>query len=336
MAETVQPIIIKKVKKGGHGGAHGGSWKVAYADFVTAMMAFFLLLWLLSTSSEETLAGISSYFQSPSAINAAGGASTSMISLGDNIDTSKGDGEEGRESESFEYYSEEFERQEMNKLEDLKDELEYMIENTPSVSEFKEQLIIDITDEGLHIQIIDQDNRPMFDVGSAILKSYAKKILREISPILNEMPNRLSITGHTDASRYIRSDGYSNWELSSDRANAARRELVKSGTPIEKIARVVGLASKFLLFKDKPLHPSNRRMSILVLKKRKEDDISRGQGLKPEKVKNTTAGARKTPVTQHQKIKNKNDEVQSREQLKNAIRGGTIRRTGEIVRFRGD
>lgn len=328
MAENAQPIIIKKVKKGGHGGAHGGSWKVAYADFVTAMMAFFLLLWLLSTSSEETLAGIESYFQSPSAINAAGGASTSMITLGKNIDVSKGDGDTGKEGESYESYSQEFEEQEMRKLEDLKDELEYMIDNTPAISEFKEQLIIDITDEGLHIQIIDRDNRPMFDRGSAELKAYAKTILREISPILNEMENRLSITGHTDASRYMRSDGYSNWELSSDRANAARRQLVKSGTPLQKIARVVGLASKFLLVKDNPMHSSNRRMSILVLKKRKEDDISRGQGLKPEKLKPI-----KTESTQPQSRLN---EVQSREQLKNAIRGGTVRREGEIVRFRGE
>ena len=332
MAENAQPIIIKKVKKGGHGGAHGGSWKVAYADFVTAMMAFFLLLWLLSTSSEETLAGIESYFQSPSVINAAGGASTSMITLGKNIDTSKGEGDQKSESESFEYYSEEFEKQELAKLEDLKDELEYMIDNTPAISEFKNQLIIDITDEGLHIQIVDQDKRPMFDLGSSELKTYAKTILREISPILNEMPNRLSITGHTDASRYMRADGYSNWELSSDRANAARRELVKSGTPTQKIARVVGLASKFLLVKDNPLDSSNRRMSILVLKKRKEDDISRGQGLKPEQLIDNSLMPDKSklePLSQQK-------DVQSREQLKNAIRGGTVRRAGEIVRFRGE
>jgi len=205
-----------------------------------------------------------------------------------------------------------------------------LFRSTPAISEFKEQLIIDITDEGLHIQIIDKDNRPMFDLGSAVLKSYAKVILREISPILNEMENRLSITGHTDASRYMRSDGYGNWELSSDRANAARRELVKSGTPLNKIARVVGLASKFLLVKDNPMHPSNRRISILVFKKRKEDDISRGQGLKPEKMKSSKTEPVKPPPMTRSK------EVQSREQLKNAIRGGTIRRAGEIVRFRGE
>jgi len=330
MAENIQPIVIKKVKKGGHGGAHGGSWKVAYADFVTAMMAFFLLLWLLSTSSEEVLAGIESYFQSPSVVNAAGGASTSMIDLGTNVDVSKGEGDNRRESDSYETYSEEYERREMRKLEDLKDELEYMIENTPSIREYKDQLMIEITDEGLQIQIIDKDNRPMFDRGSAELKPYAKTILREISPILNEMENRLSITGHTDASRYMRSDGYSNWELSSDRANAARRELVKSGTPIAKIARVVGLASKFLLVKKDPLHASNRRISILVLKKRKEDDISRGQGLQPEKLKPQTL------VKPQSQPQNNVQDMQSREQLKNAIRGGTVRRSGEIVRFRGE
>ncbi len=328
MAENIQPIVIKKIKKGGHGGAHGGSWKVAYADFVTAMMAFFLLLWLLSTSSEETLAGIESYFQSPSVISSAGGASTSMIDLGENIDVSKGDGEDRKESDEDTFYSEEFEEQELKELEDIRDEIEYMIDNTPAISEFKDQIIIDITDEGLHIQIIDKDKRPMFDRGSAVLKPYAKAILREISPILNEMENRLSITGHTDASRYMRSDGYSNWELSSDRANAARRQLVRSGTPLQKIARVVGLASKFLLVKNNPLHSSNRRMSILVLKKRKEDDISRGQGLSPEKAKPTSG--------QHFQSKNKMNDIQSRQQLDNAIRGGTTRKSGEIVRFRGD
>ncbi len=326
MAENAQPIIIKKVKKGGHGGHHGGSWKVAYADFVTAMMAFFLLLWLLSSTNEETLSGVADYFDNPSAIEAAGGASTSMIKLGNNVDSSKGDGDKNRESNSFEYYSEAFEKMELERLEDLKDELEYEIERSPALSEFKDQLMIDITEEGLHIQIIDKKNRPMFDLGSAQLKSYARKIIREIAPILNKVENKISISGHTDARRYMRSDGYSNWELSSDRANAARRELVKTGFPQKKIARVVGLASKFLLYKENPLDPRNRRISILLMKKKVEDDIYRSQGLEPEKRSETI----KEETSQSETKNSENEQA-----LEDAIRSGTTRRTGEIIRFRG-
>jgi len=328
MAE-VQPIIIKKVKKGGHGGHHGGSWKVAYADFVTAMMAFFLLLWLLSASNQETLSGIADYFDNPSAIDAAGGTSTSMIELGSNIDSSKGDGNQNRESESYENYSEAYEQMEQAKLEDLQDELEYLIENNPELEKFKDQLLIDITNEGLRIQIIDKENRPMFDLGSAILKPYVKRILKEMAPILNELPNKLSISGHTDARRYFRKDGYSNWELSSDRANAARRELVSARLPPEKIVQVVGLASKFLLYKDKPLDPSNRRISILVLKKKSEDDMYRDMGLKPETI----------PQSVIDKLSNVGQDpgkISTEAEIQNQIRSGTVRRSGVIVRFRDE
>ena len=170
----------------------------------------------------------------------------------------------------------------------------------------------------------------MFDMGSAVLKNYARKILREIAPILNEIPNKLSISGHTDASRYMRSDGYSNWELSSDRANAARRELVKAGTPVSKIARVEGLASKFLLHKDKPYDPANRRISILVLKKKTEDSIYRENGTEPEPVQPVTSRPEK-PVEKQRHA----SPVDTRD-LQDAIRSGTNRRTGAIVRFRGD
>jgi len=328
MAE-VQPIIIKKVKKGGHGGHHGGSWKVAYADFVTAMMAFFLLLWLLSASNQETLSGIADYFDNPSAIDAAGGTSTSMIELGSNIDSSRGDGNQNRESESYENYSEAYEQMEQAKLEDLQDELEYLIENNPELEKFKDQLLIDITTEGLRIQIIDKENRPMFDLGSATLKPYVKRILREMAPILNELPNKLSISGHTDARRYFRKDGYSNWELSSDRANAARRELVGARLPPEKIVQVVGLASKFLLYKDKPLDPANRRISILVLKKKSEDEMYRDMGLKPETLP-------KSVIDKLSNIGEDPEKISTEAEIQNQIRSGTVRRSGVIVRFRDE
>ena len=285
MAENVQPIIIKKIKKvsGGH---HGGSWKVAYADFVTAMMAFFLLLWLLNVSDPVTLRGISEYFQSPSMVQAAGGASTSIIDLGSNVETAKGEGENLRESDEWEtevpQYSQEFLEQERRQLEDLKAELEQVIEETPNLAQFKDQILLDVTEEGLRIQIVDKDRRPMFDLGAATLKPYARRILRALAPVLNEVPNSISLSGHTDARRFVGQRGYSNWELSAERANASRRELVAAGYPPEKITRVVGLASRVPFDESDPNNPMNRRISIIVLNKKAEDSILRtaGAGMK--------------------------------------------------------
>ncbi len=319
MAENAQPIIIKKIKKGGHGGHHGGSWKVAYADFVTAMMAFFLLLWLLNVSEPEQIKGIAGYFQSPSPINAAGGASTSMISLGKNKDESRGNGDQARESneqDSFSpEYTEAFLEFELRQLQALKDELEYAIDTIPALTSFKDQLILEITDEGLRIQIVDKDKRPMFDVGSAVMKSYAKKILKEIAPLLNSVPNKISLSGHTDATRYLTQRGYSNWELSSDRANASRRELVTAGISSEKISRVVGLASKVPFDVDKPFAPINRRIAIIVLNKKTEDAIMKIEGVDRNDIINPS--------------------VVKKEQLGNAIRSGTVRRSGAVIRFEG-
>lgn len=332
MAETQPIIVIKKIKKGGHGGHHGGSWKVAYADFVTAMMAFFLLLWLLSASNDQTLAGIADYFQNPSALANRGGRSTSMIDLGSNVDSSRGDESRNRESESLEQYSKEFESEEAKKLEDLKIELEYLVESTPELHKFKEQLLIDITEEGLQIQIIDKENRPMFDLASAVLKPYAKRILKEMTPILNQLPNKLSISGHTDAKGYSRRDGYTNWELSSDRANSARRQLVRSNMPADKIVRVVGLSDKFLLDVRRPTDPSNRRISILVLKKRVEDNMYRDMGLEPvpemrlpEPIMRKLSGLGDAP-----------EDVATDLEVQNEVRSGTVRRSGVIIRFRGE
>ncbi len=284
MAENAQPIIIKKVKKVTGGGHHGGSWKVAYADFVTAMMAFFLLLWLLSVSDPVTLRGISDYFQNPSMVQAAGGASTSIIELGSNVETAKGEGERLRESDEWETempdYSQEFLEQERRRLEDLKAELEYVIDETPSLAEFKDQILLDVTSEGLRVQIVDKDRRPMFDLGAATLKYYARRILRELAPVLNQVPNSISITGHTDARRFVGARGYSNWELSAERANAARRELVMAGYPPEKITRVVGLASRVPFDAENPYSPINRRISIIVLNKKAEDAILKDEGMK--------------------------------------------------------
>ena len=295
-----QPIVIKKVVKKG-GGHHGGSWKVAYADFVTAMMAFFLLLWLLGISDEELREGISDWFQNPSAIQGPGGASTSMIKLGGTKDIPKGDGyksdQHARETQvepsDVEQKAREIIReQEKQRLDQLLKKLKASIESSDQLKNFKDQLLLEITPEGLRIQIVDKKNRPMFDLGSDQLKSYTREILRNISKVIAEnVPNKVSIAGHTDATPfpngYIEYEDqygndyrkpYSNWELSSDRANAARRELVKGGMPRDQLARVVGLADSVLFDKENPYNPVNRRISIIVLNREAEQALMKGEG----------------------------------------------------------
>lgn len=281
MAENGQIIVIKKKKKGGHGGHHGGAWKVAYADFVTAMMAFFLLLWLLSAANKSTLEGISNYFKNPSGPPAAGGASTSVIEIGKNVDVSKGEGEQNRQSdrpEEDEIYTEAFKKAELAQMEEMKESIQEAIESSPTLKEFQEQIKLQITPEGLLIQILDKENRPMFDLGSAILKNYAQKIIREIAPTLETMPNRLSIGGHTDVLGYVGSNEYSNWELSVDRANAARRELLFAKLKEAKIARVVGHGSAVPFDPKNLANPANRRITIMVLKKEADDAMLKGEG----------------------------------------------------------
>ncbi|MDH5546883.1 MAG: flagellar motor protein MotB [Gammaproteobacteria bacterium] len=312
MAENGQPIIVKKVKKVGHGGHHGGSWKVAYADFVTAMMAFFLLLWLLNASNKALLEGIARYFQNPSMVTASGGHSTSVIELGSNVDVSKGEGDMARESIESDLYSEEYEAMEMRQLKSLKEDIEYVIDTTDALIPFKDQLLLDVTEDGLRIQIVDKDNRPMFDLASAQLKSYAKTILREFAKVLVQVPNKISMSGHTDGRKYFREDGYSNWELSADRANAARRELLNGGYPAERISRVVGLANKVLFNKENPLDPINRRISIVILNRKAEQQIYHDES--------------------GQRALNQPGAVITPSEFKDAVKSGSIRRSGTIVR----
>jgi chemotaxis protein MotB len=265
-----QPIVIKKVKKGGEG-HHGGAWKVAYADFVTAMMAFFLLLWLLGSTSQYDREVISDIFQSPSAIEAAGGASTSMIDLGGAQELPKGEGDPLKAPPP-----EDLARQldEAARLDELMQRIKQQIESTPTMAEFKDQLKLDITTEGLRIQIVDQENRPMFDLGSAQLQWYTKEILHELAKTISEVPNHISVTGHTDATAFYGGrPNYTNWELSADRANAARRELKRGGMNLERFGRVVGLASSVLFDKENPTAPINRRISIIVLNRATERAI---------------------------------------------------------------
>ena len=296
MAETKPTVIVRRVKKGGHAAHHGGSWKVAYADFVTAMMAFFLVLWLMASTSQPQRAAISEYFRNPSPLSGTsstpapgmagpGGASTSMIKLGGATDVSRGDSSdpfENRKSslaKPVEQREQQAHRErEKQQLESLMQELQEAISRSQALEPFKDQLLLDLTPEGLRIQIVDKQNRPMFDLGGASLKPYTRDILHELSAYLNHVPNRISLTGHTDTTAYSTARGYGNWELSADRANAARRALVDGGLEEDKVTRVVGLASSVLFDKQNPQNPINRRISIVVMTKDAEATSLAGAG----------------------------------------------------------
>ena len=284
--DSQRPIVIKRIKKIS-GGAHGGAWKIAYADFVTAMMAFFLLMWLLGSTSKAKLEGIAQYFQSPLKIALAGGegsGDSSSIIKGGGTDLTRSVGQvkngevEGKKTINLDASraKKQMEQQESVRLQDIKAKLDKAVASNPKMSQFKKQMKIDITSDGLRIQIIDDKNRPMFDSGGAVMKYYTRDILREIGKTLNEVPNRISLSGHTDAVPYAGGDaGYSNWELSADRANASRRELVAGGLEDGKVLRVVGLGSAIPFDKDDPNAPVNRRISIIVMNKKAEEAITK-------------------------------------------------------------
>jgi chemotaxis protein MotB len=277
-------IIIKRVKRGGHKAHHGGAWKIAYADFVTAMMAFFLLMWLLGSTTKGDLNGISDYFNTPLKVALSGGSGAgdaNSIIKGGGTDLTRVTGQvrNGSEPEKrsmMKAAKAEIERAERVQLEKLKQKVEAMLVGNPKIEAFKSQIKLDITNEGLRIQIVDDRNRPMFDIGSARLQGYTRDILQEIGRVLAESEQNLSLAGHTDATPYGGGEkGYSNWELSSERANASRRELMLAGIDEGKIVRVVGLASSVQLNKEDPRDPSNRRISIVVLNSKAEQALKR-------------------------------------------------------------
>lgn len=286
MAEDLsqQPIVIKRIKKvaGGH---HGGAWKIAYADFVTAMMAFFLLMWLLGSTSKGDLEGIAEYFSTPLAVALSGGSGSgdsSSVIKGGGTDLTRRAGQvkkgevEANRKINLEAARAERERAELARLERLKAKIEKAIDANPSLKKFKKQLLLDITTDGLRIQIVDEQNRPMFASGRATLQPYTKIILHEIGKMLNDVTNRISLSGHTDAAAFSSGEkGYSNWELSADRANASRRELIAGGMDTEKVLRVVGLSSAVLFDKNDPFNPINRRISIIVMNEQAEKAITR-------------------------------------------------------------
>ena len=309
-SDKTQPIVVKKKK--GHGGHHGGAWKIAYADFVTAMMAFFLLMWLLGSTTKGELMGIAEYFQTPLQValfggSGAGDASSVINGGGQDLTRSAGQVKRGDSQEQKKVVNiraaraeldlptrldnpttqgankgdhdvdqaqqavdqaQQAEKADADALNAVKAKIETMIDQVPGLSAFKKQLLLELTDEGLRIQIIDDQNRPMFDISSSVLKPYATEILDDIAVALNDLPNSITISGHTDATPY-RSDksGISNWELSTDRANSARREMVRAGLLDTKIVSIIGYGSSSLFNPSSPTDPINRRISIVVLRR---------------------------------------------------------------------
>lgn len=282
--DTNQPIIVKRVKKiaAGH---HGGAWKIAFADFAVAMMAFFLVMWLMSSATPEQKKAISGYFQDP--IGFSESASPYVIYLGGTptpapdrtlnpeLNEEITPGEQPLNALQAEQL---FEQAERERLDILLVELQRKINDDFDLQPYKEQILMDISRDGLRIQIADAANRPMFDLGSARLQPYFEDILFIMADTIRDVPNKISVGGHTDAKRFASDSGFGNWELSANRANAARRALHAGGLGDDKIARVAGYASSIPYDPADPDSPTNRRIDILVLTKRALDGIEGEQG----------------------------------------------------------
>lgn len=272
---NTRPIIIKKIKKGGHG-HHGGAWKVAYADFVTAMMAFFLMLWLLSSVDEAKLEGLAEYFtptvglrdsmgigfEGGETVNIDGTKKSDKAPPG--IVTAPPPGQTDNDNENKAVIEADKDAQLFEKAEEA---MKKAFESDPNLRDLADNVILEQTPEGLKIEIMDSDKYPMFDPGSANLSEYGTRVLTKMSKVIEQMPNFISLTGHTDASPMTsRGASYSNWELSAERANAARRFLLRVGMDPERPKKVVGQASADLLLPDEPLSPRNRRITIILLR----------------------------------------------------------------------
>lgn len=276
-----QPIIvIKRIKKIKHSGHHGGSWKIAYADFVTAMMCFFMLMWILSLLNKSQLESVAEYFKDTNKHGLVKEGSPVnkdkqedfFLEKGNekgkwkDIDKKKEDFKEKTKSEPTKDDPKKGEGKadDIKKLTALKEELEKKIDLNPVLSQYKNQLNFVITSEGLKIELHDLKDKPMFTTGKSDFENYAQTIVSWLGTELNTYPNQVMVIGHTDSAKF-KSDGYTNWELSSDRANATRRILIKYGMEPEKILRVVGVADHDPFDKDNGLNPSNRRIEIIVL-----------------------------------------------------------------------
>ncbi|HUN85274.1 MAG TPA: flagellar motor protein MotB [Terracidiphilus sp.] len=237
MASKAQPIIIIR-KKGGHSGHHGGAWKVAYADFVTAMMSLFIVLWLMN-SSEKVRKAVAGYFNDPRGTASLMG--TTMSGTGATVSAATNDN-----------------------MQKLKNKLEQEIKARKELEKLQKQIEITITPEGLRIELIEAKNGTFYESGSAKLSENGQDLLSLLATELKTLPNNLLIEGHTDAVQYSGDTSYTNWELSADRANAARRLMQQSGVRSNQVTQVRGYADQLLRVRNNPLDPSNRRISILV------------------------------------------------------------------------
>jgi chemotaxis protein MotB len=298
MADELAPIIVKKVVKAGDA-HHGGAWKVAYADFVTAMMAFFLLLWLLNATTEEQKRGISDYFAPANTAKTTSGAGSvlggltlsregamrSMSSppavsvplpsfsgdLGANRESEEEDRNAGpkdlEQEELDELLAEREAEREQDEFAKAEERLRQAIQEIPDLRQLAENLIIDMTPEGMRIQIVDQEQLAMFPLGSSQMYDHTSHLMALVAKVIEKLPNEISISGHTDATPFASSNDYGNWELSTDRANASRRMLIESGLDPERVATVIGKADKEHLLADEPTSPRNRRISIVLLRR---------------------------------------------------------------------
>ncbi|MCK6451727.1 MAG: flagellar motor protein MotB [Alphaproteobacteria bacterium] len=304
-------IIIRK-KKGGGEAHHGGAWKVAYADFVTAMMAFFLLLWLLNATTTEQKLGISNYFDPFGAVKSQGGGTgvlggTSpteqgsqkaaaapiaiVMPLSVNPPPTAGEATEidgepvGKKDEprqGEESIEAQVAKKEQAEFEKAEAQLRAALQNRPEFKDLADSLLIDQTPEGLRIQLVDQDKLSMFNKGSSRLLEHAQKLLGQVASVVKSLPNKITITGHTDGLPYAGVGGYTNWELSADRANASRKTLIENGLASDRITSVVGKADRDHLYPKEPNSPRNRRISIVLL--REAPLVARGAGPAPLKA----------------------------------------------------
>jgi len=297
-----QPIIIKKAKKGGHGGHHGGAWKVAYADFVTAMMAFFIVMWILA-SSEEVKKAVEAFFDNPGAFSFVTGKRTVPIDLNLKPEPGKGKKEGEGKGEFIISFDQAMRDSLVNKLmekakedsataaqrvesvgKELQNMFSELVTQKPDLKKILENIKIEITKDGLRIELMETSENVFFKVGSAQLTPQALEILKILGNEIGKLPNQVAIEGHTDSRKYSAGSSYTNWELSTDRANAARRALLQSGLWDGQIVEVTGYADKKLRNPENPFDMSNRRVSILI------KQISANQFLPQTENSGTEAG----------------------------------------------
>jgi chemotaxis protein MotB len=273
--DKTRPIIILK-KKGGHGGHHGGAWKVAYADFVTAMMSLFIVLWLLS-SSKKVQEAVGGYFKDPTGTSAKMGSS--LAGSGENFKLTR------------------------DNMPKLKDQLEQKIRQMDDFAKLQSHVEMTVTSEGLRIELMESLSGTFFDSGRPELNADGRDLLIRLAQELGKLPNKISIEGHTDSKPYAATGNYSNWELSSDRANAARRLMQANGVGAEQVTQVRGFADQRLRKPEDPFDPSNRRISLIVqyiLKNNDEEDAKPSAGSEPKKSEENNSAASQSNQTKQE------------------------------------